>query len=484
MKLGRTGLTVGLALSVLAAGCNSGTPAGSDEGKGTKTLKELGKDEKASIKVVYYDKNAFFNQYGNLFSAKYPNIEVHVVETHDISGPGKDMKKEFQKLIDEEKPDVLVFHSPDLFKEWANDGKLYKLDEVIRQDKFDTENIVPSVMELIKSKGDGNIYGLAPYFYSQALFYNKDLFEQYGVPLPKNKMSWEEVLQLAQRFPKDGQGDKRIYGFARNSADWSVYGSENKALHYYLMRQIGATSGMSDIDPDKGVTLQTEGWKHALSLAAAALKSGAVYTGKTGEMPASANSEEERLKQDLFVTGKIAMTIESPYMIGNILQAKEKLKDVAPVNWDVVTVPVDPKNPDASSSFDVSEIFAVNANSSSPRAAWELVKYVNSDEMARLLSKTENFGFLSRTAYVKERDGRSLEPFYMLNMSDSGLMNGDEKIPPEFHDPYGEMAGIEIQAVIDGKKSVDEALRTIQAKGQEIYTRAKQAQEAEGRKSG
>ncbi|WP_079912816.1 ABC transporter substrate-binding protein [Paenibacillus sp. 32352] len=465
MKLGRLGLTAGLVLSVMMAGCDSGSLAGTGGEKSSNMVKPLGKDEKASIKVAYYDKNSFLQMYGNMFSVKYPNIDVQVVSMQDTSGPG------FQKLIDDEQPDVLVFHSPERFKEWAEQGRLYQLDPVIRQDKFDTENILPNVMDLLKSKGGGNIYGLAPSFYSQALFYNKDLFEKFGVPLPHNKMSWEEVLQLAKRFPKDGHGNDRIYGFARNSADWIV--SENKALGYYLMNSIGTTHGLEDMDPVKGtVTLQSEGWKHALGLAADALKSGAVYTGKTSD---PADSNEAWLKRDLFVTGKVAMTLESPYMINNIVRAKEELKDVNPVNWDIVTVPVDPKNPDASSTIDVSEIFAINTKSSNPRAAWELVKYINSDEMAKQLAKTEQFGFLSRTAYVKERDGRDLEPFYMLKMSNRGLQAG-EQVPSEFYATFNEMAGNEVQLVVDGKKSVDEALNTMQTKGQEIYNTVKQKQ--------
>lgn len=177
MKRIRKGLTAGLSLAVLLTGCTSG---GAGD-KPSKTLKELGKDEKASIKVVYWDKNYFFQKYGNLFSAKFPNIDVQVVSMQGmIRDPNKDMNKEFQKLIDDEKPDVLMFQSSDLFERWANDGKLYQLDDVIRQDKFDVENILPSVIEQIKAKGNGNIYGLAPFFYSQALFYNKDLFEKYG----------------------------------------------------------------------------------------------------------------------------------------------------------------------------------------------------------------------------------------------------------------------------------------------------------------
>lgn len=479
MKRSRIGLTAGLAVAVLIAGCNSG---GGD--KPSKTLKELGKDEKASIKVVYWDKSYFFQQYGNLFSAKFPNIDVQVVSMQGFYSDGKDPDEEFKKLVEEEKPDVLMFQSPDMFEKWANDGKLYQLDDVIRQDKFDIENILPSVVEQIKAKGNGNIYGLTPSFYGQALFYNKDLFEKHGVPLPKNKMSWNEVLDLAKRFPKDGQGDNRIYGFAENA---SYAFSDKKQVAFQMMNGIGATSGLSFVDPDKGaVTIQSEGWKEALLMTVEALKSGAVFAGSDEKFdPNKPMMMDEMARKDLFATGRLAMTVGGSYMISSLQRAKETLKDVTPVNWDIVTVPVDPKNPEVSNSVSLSGLFAVNANSSNPRAAWELVKYINSEEMAKLLTKSEDGAMLSRTAYAKEREGRSMEPFYMLKMSENNLYKNYNKIPYEFfYKPFNELAGNEIQSVIEGKKSVDDALKTIQEKGQEIYIKAKQEQDAKNAKEG
>ncbi|MCP3772287.1 extracellular solute-binding protein [Paenibacillus sp. MZ04-78.2] len=480
MKRSRIGLTAGLAVAVLIAGCNSN----SGGAKPSKTLKELGKDEKASIKVVFWDKNSFFQQYGNLFSAKFPNIDVQVVSTQGISlGNGKDMNEEFQKLVDDEKPDVLMFQTPDMFETWANDGKLYQLDDVIRQDKFDIENILPSLVEQIKAKGNGNIYGLTPSFYSQALFYNKDLFEKHGVPLPKNKMTWNEVLDLAKRFPKDGQGNNRIYGFAQNS---SYAFGDKKQLAYQYMNNIGLTSGLSVVDPDKGtVTVQSDGWKNALVTTVEALKSGAVFPGNDEKFdPNKSQTMEDYYRKDLFATGRVAMSLEYSFTMGSLQRTKEVLKDVTPVNWDIVTVPVDPKNPDVSNSVSLSGLFAVNANTSNPRAAWELVKYINSEEMAKLQAKSEDGSLLSRTAYVKERDGHSMEPFYMLKMSENNFYKNFGKIPMGFDRPFRELAGTEIMSVVEGKKSVDDALKTMQDKGQEFYIKAKQEQDAKDAKEG
>ncbi|MEK8126511.1 extracellular solute-binding protein [Paenibacillus filicis] len=451
-------------------GCQFVANDGGSSAQG-ETLKKLGKDEKASIKVLYYDKSSFFQQYGNLFMAKYPNIEVSVVSMNSVyAGDGTDPKKAYQKLLDEEKPDVLLYMSPDEFQTAAEEGKLLELDGLIQQDKFDLNNILESVTGSIRAKGGGKLYGLSPTFYSQALFYNKDLFEKHGVPLPTNKMTWEEVLQLAKRFPANGPDNERVYGLGVNSMGPSGA--------YYMMNNIATTQGMSYVDADKGVlTIQSDGWKKVLELTVDAYHSKAVLS----EDPMAFDSNKPMTMADFalrnpFIAGKAAMTIGNTYTFTELERAKD-VKNVTPVNWDLVTVPVDPQNREVSGAVSVSNLFAVNAQSAEKRAAWEFIKYINGEEMARLMKNIDQGGMSSRTAYVKEREGRSLEPFYMLKMNETSLYKGMEKLPQDFYMQFTQLATTEIQAVIDNKKTADEALKVIQEQGQEILNRTKKEQE-------
>ncbi|MFC4306302.1 extracellular solute-binding protein [Cohnella boryungensis] len=66
--------------------------------------------------------------------------------------------------------------------------------------------MAPTVSEYIRSIGSGRLYGLSNAYNSQALYYNKDLFDRAGVAYPRDGMNWEEVLQLAQRFNQAQSG--------------------------------------------------------------------------------------------------------------------------------------------------------------------------------------------------------------------------------------------------------------------------------------
>ncbi|WP_159881448.1 ABC transporter substrate-binding protein [Paenibacillus puerhi] len=460
-----------LLCSSMLTGCQLGTSDGEKSAQG-ETLKKLSKDEKASIKVMYYDKSSFFQQYGNLFMAKYPNIEVEVVNMSSLySGGPQDPKEAFQKMLDEEKPDVLLYFSPDEFQTAAEEGKLLELDSIIQQDKFDIDNLLESVTSSIRAKGGGKLYGLSPTFFSQALFYNKDLFEKHGVPLPTNKMTWEEVLQLAKRFPIDGPENERIYGLGMNSIG---PGSE-----YYFLSNIASTNGLSFVDVDKGlVTVQTDGWKKAMELTVDAYRSKLMLN----EDPMNFDRNEPMTMGDYalrnpFIAGKAAMTIGNTYTISELERAKESVKNVNPVNWDLVTVPVDPQNRDVSNNVSVSNLFAINAQSPQKRAAWEFLKYINGEEMARLMANIDQGAMSARTAFVKEREGRSLEPFYMLKIDENSLYKGMEKVPGNFFMEFTQLGTTEVQAVVDGKKSVDEALKTLQEQGQQMLTKSIQEKE-------
>jgi multiple sugar transport system substrate-binding protein len=459
MRRFKLGLVIAGCLSIVLAGCSSNGSTNSD----TAVMKALGKDEKVTIKVMYYDERNFFQQYGNLFISKFPNVDIEVISNQGIYGEGKDPEKEFDKLIDEKKPDVLMLDI-NRYEKMATDGKLLGLDPVIKKDKFDIENISPAITDILRSKGNGTLYGLSPTFYSSVLFYNKDLFEQNGVELPRDQMSWSEVLELAKRFPTTGDEAKRIYGFFQNN-----YGPTS---FYQFASMIGGVEKLSLADPETlTVTLDTEDWKRVFQTSLDALNSKAINSE-----PANNNNMamtyEDSLKRDYFVSGRAAMTLGSYNTIDQIKQAKAQIKDYQEFNWDVVTIPVDPKNPDVTTSgFGLYELFAINAQSTEQRAAWEFVKYLNSDEFARVMSRSTQ-QLLSRTSYIKEMEGHNLEAFFKLKADTTPYLDY-AKMPPNFFQSIFQIIDGEMKPVLEGKKSLDEVMPIIQAKGQEAMEKAK-----------
>jgi multiple sugar transport system substrate-binding protein len=450
-------LAVAVAAAVLG-GCSGG---GSDEG----TLKPLGKDDQATIKVMFYDDNAFFMEYGSLFISKFPNIDVQVANMQSIYNTGVYSEDSIYKFIDEQKPDVLML-SQNQYKKLADEGKLYGLDSVIKQDKFDTEGIQPAILKLLRDKGNGTLYGLSPTFSGQALYYNKDLFEKYGVEPPTDSMSWNEVLALAERFPTDGSDKDRVYGF--NSQDYSSYSD--------LAYRIGVTNGLKAVSPDGSqVTLDTDAWKSVFQAVVGAAHSKAILM-RSDNAPQGGMTAEEFYNRNPFIAGKAAMYVGFSYDAQNIQQAKESMPDKK-LNWGLVTAPVDPNNRGQSTGYSVGNVFAVNAQSPNLRAAWEFVKYIDSEDFARVKSKSLVSGnLLSRTSYNPDVDGVSMEPFYKLEPA-ADPVDPLENAPSGYIGTFFTMIKDDLQAAIDGKKTLDEAIADMQSRGQEALMQAKEQEE-------
>lgn len=421
------------------------------------------------LKVMFYDEKSFYNEYGMLYSALNPNVEIEVVTMQDrwgTNGSSEDPEEMLQKIIDESQPDVL-FLSSDEYDKFSSKGSLLDLTPFIEQDKYNTDNMIPGILEFLKEKGGGTLYGLSPSFYSQALFYNKDLFEKYGVEPPTDRMSWEDVIARASRFPTDGSPEERVYGL-KNSYRTSLF---------EFATSIGDTLGLSIFTTDPmQVTLDTPAWQNAFSTALDAIRSGTLYV-QDDNMMRSWSSYEEYLMADPFISGRAAMMIENVYMMDQLQQAAEQLKDKVSFNWDLVTVPVDPANPDYTTTASVDQIFAINATSTNSKEAWNFIKYIHSDEYARVKSKTYNGGSISiRSGYFKDDEGRNVEAFYTLKPTQSPSRLYYSELP-SFYGEFMGLANSKLEPVVKENASLEEALRELQQESEQLMLRVKQEQD-------
>jgi multiple sugar transport system substrate-binding protein len=435
-------------IAAMLAGCSSG-------GESKDKVPDPG--EPVTLKVAYFNEQSFYQSYGNVFNAKYPNVEFEIIPTMDVSMQ-KDPVQAMSDLIDAEQPDVVLL-TMEQYETLAADGKLYDLDAMVQQSGFDIENIVEGVVQLLRDSGGGKLYGLSPSFNTKALYYNKDLFAKYGVPEPSDGMTWEEVLQLAARFPADGDDESRIYGFAPSMFDQNAF---------KLIQDMAAAKGLNYLNADATeLTLSDPEWKEIFE----AVVGG--YAGKTVFMPQ--NSEQGfSLDGMLFQQGRAAMTVDNPMlmnmsnggMAGGAVsfraasgsdEAVQEVKSPEPINMGVVTAPVDASAPDQTSEYEISQIFAINAASAQSDQAWTFVQYVHSEEAAKIRAKT-SMGLESRKGYETSASGADLSPFYQLKPLPKESTNW---YPKGFRNSFAKIAGEEIGAAASGSKSPDEAFKDL-----------------------
>jgi multiple sugar transport system substrate-binding protein len=437
--------------------------------------KEKVPKENVTLKVLYYNADSFQYEYGFLLAALYPDYEFDVVGTNTLyadhdSEETFDYETALYELIEKEKPDIMLLKT-EQFMKLAGENKLLNLEPFVRQANYNVEGIVPNLLEYLREIGHGRLYGLANSFNSRALYYNKDLFDQYQIPYPTDRMTWEELFQLAMRFPAASADGERIYGL-QVSESGNLFD-----LGYWL----GHTEGLSLIDPAaKQITIRSESWENVFQQAMNAIDSGRLYadhgpagasasvgvsTGVVNPGGGAIKIIEITEEADPFITGKIAMSLDYSSMIQRIRQAQEqsKNKDSIIKNWDIVTVPVGKQAPDRNPHMTIRDIFAIGADSPNKDAAWEVLSYITGDNYAKAKSKTSSSGLSTRTAYLRDEEGHNYEAFYSLKPSSYDLPYGDpQMLPKDFIVKFEATARKEFERVMNQEVTLADALTELE----------------------
>ncbi|MFD2117263.1 ABC transporter substrate-binding protein [Paenibacillus yanchengensis] len=274
-----------------------------------------------------------------------------------------------KQFVNEHQPDIMVLNSDEY--DWLMDeNALLDISDLVSSKDFDREEILPAVMEYLKTKGNGRLYGLAPTFFSTTLFYNKDLFDELAIPYQTNHMTWDEVFHLAKRFVGQVEGVNGISQPFQNDP-------------FNFVKTIAEYNGVKLFDHDRNqLVMDSPDWRQIFELIVNAYKNKLVYEPSETAKVHSNMQDEILSQQNVFLVGQSAMTVDNYYLL-NMIEKGSK-----PVNWDVVTVPIDERKPDTSNGFFVSSIFAINLNTSKLDMAWEFMKFVNGDDFAQSLSKS------------------------------------------------------------------------------------------------
>lgn len=356
------------------------------------------------------------------------------------------------------KPDVLLL-GRDEYEEYAQAGKLFNLDPIIKQEQFDVDGYMPGLIDSLREKGGGSLYGLTPNFFTSVIYYNADLFAEHGIELPRSGLSWQEMFDLAARFKGAGTADEPVYGLDAGHGDAAE-----------LLDSIARTLKLQRFDAQgENVLLESEGWKQAFRMTADAVRSRTVRVLGAGEAASYLPSD------DLFVNGQAAMVIAGSGFAYNINDTSYS-KKAKTFEWGIVPVPVDPANPGESPFAFYRETFAISAESANKRAAWEFIKYVAGPERASSDAEGVLYQLPTRTGYVKDLNGKSAEPLYALTPMDRKYERTDKKIPKSFEDVYASLLNEALQAVIDQTRSVDEALANLQQQAQAALQAARSGQ--------
>lgn len=396
---------------------------------------------KQTLKVVYKAKS-FFNE--KLFKEQFPNVEIQEVVW--------DGKSDFKAFTAKHSPDVVMLDHVS-YQKLSKENQLADLGQLIKRDGYNTETIYPGLLDALKI--NGKLYGLSPIMDTTLLFYNADLFKKYNVELPKDGMTWEEILKLAAKFPTKGNKDTRV---------WGLYYPLDQ--YNYLINEIGQSEGLTFYDHEKQkAMINTAAWKKVYSDGITAIKSNTIEGSSSGGI-------DKDIDGDAFVKGRAAMTVQNSAadyirLITFHMSGKSRIPNYKPFTVKTVAGPADSKNKKTTRNVMPETITAISSSSTNKELAWEFIKFYNGVDYAEYITEEVNSSYytyiLTRMDFNKEYKGLNLEAIYKLkpNMerpiyflqSKGSLINFLE---------YQKAVQKEINSVISNKKTIDKALESIQ----------------------
>ncbi|MCR8846147.1 extracellular solute-binding protein [Paenibacillus sp. SC116] len=449
-------VVLSLVVSLLAA-CTGGSKS---------ELPDLPENGAGKITVMHWSADSFMSELGNTFNVKYPEIEFQVVESDEFYQSFKpqegDADKKLAEFIKNKKIDVVLTHQME-YEQLAKAGVLYKLDTIIQDEKYPMDDFYPGIVDLLREKGGNAIYGLPSGINSMALFYNVDLFKKQGVEVPTHKMSPQRVLDLAQRFPGGSDEKERIYGIH----------TEYRSVGDHML-SLGEMSNLQVIDQKaEKVVMDSAAWKELFVSYAELMKDNKINMIDMNNQGGSYGTG--------FSAGKAAMVLGHTWMFEEMKYASRREgpdgKPSKPFEWNMVTVPVDPANPDESSSVGLGEIFAITNHATDKRAAWEFIEFTTGPEMAKINGRSTR-KLTARKNYQKEKEGKSMEAFTMLRPAKNNysLYSTLEKndVSYEFSQTLTMKLDEALKSVADGKKSADQAYTELISELQKTLVEAKQ----------
>jgi multiple sugar transport system substrate-binding protein len=134
---------------------------------------------------------------------KFPNITIDIVRKQEGTGPG-------DLVAAGSFPDLLYSSTPRL-TQYRDLGLLYDMRELVKKHNIPLDKLNKQALDAMGQwGGGGELYGLPLWVNFTALYYNKDLFDKFGVPYPTDSMTWDDTIELSKRLTRsDGNAAYR-----------------------------------------------------------------------------------------------------------------------------------------------------------------------------------------------------------------------------------------------------------------------------------
>jgi multiple sugar transport system substrate-binding protein len=258
----------------------------------------------------------------------------------------------------------------------------YDITPQLKTFHYNLGQLEPTMVDIAKQLAGGKgMYGLPVYTPPSAIYYNKDIFDKFGVPYPKDGMTWDQMYDLGKSL-------------TRTDAGVAYYGLGSSQGHLAMMNQLSIPLVLTD---SKKSTFDTDPRWNAFAdnlIRFYKLPGFADIHSKQ----ISETFERNRFFKDRTVAMFLALTaLHTPQELGNL-------------NWDLASFPVFKEKPDVGPQA-YPTYFFVTSMSPHKDQAFEAIAYLTSEEYQAARLKEGKFLTASSNKSLRQTFGQN-NPVY------------------------------------------------------------------------
>ncbi|MEF3302670.1 ABC transporter substrate-binding protein [Paenibacillus sp. GYB003] len=406
------------AMTATVLGCsNQGGGGTGDAGKSPEAVKP---PEPVVLNILapesYFPGTDFQTLLAEPVKKKYPHITLE-----KVTGSLLDI------LAAREPLDFWVSYNGELSNH-LDKGIYLDLIPLARKHNFDLNRFDQGALNVIKQYSDkGELFAL-PYAENVVgLYYNKDIFDKFGVAYPKDGMTWDEAIELAGKV-------------SRQDGGVTYYGLQSTALS--LIAQLS----LPYIDyKTEAVLVNSEPYKKAFELGK-----------RIVSIPNNPYLGTYQTMYDQFMKHKTVAMLAPQ---GNLFSM---LKGVPELNWDVVQKPFYQELPGISGWYNL-HLLIPTKMSKHPDDLMRVMEVLFSDEVQTgMVRKTARKSTLSDPKYI-QMFGADMPELKGKNVT--GIFKGKSGPAPQLSRHFSKATSLmdaEFTKVAKGQTDVNTALRDLE----------------------
>jgi multiple sugar transport system substrate-binding protein len=395
--------------------------AGKEEAPNTETAQQPAKPLPPVTLKLYANQSISDADFNKLIvepvKKKYPHITVeNIIKTKNTL---------IQHVASGEQLDLITVYNGHI-PSFMDLNIFEDITPLAKKMNFDLNRFEPQTLETMKaiSEKPGELYGIPYNVQLNALYYNKEIFDRFGVEYPKDGMTWENAAALAKRVTRTQDG-VQYRGLDPESVIRMMYPLSTAIVEAKTNRSL----------------VMGEIYKKLFET------TNMIYS-IPGNKPANWNVNSN----DAFMKDKTVAMFAAVNLFDKLAQAQE-------FNWDIAQYPSYKDKPNVYGMHDL-HVITINRASKNKEDAMRVLEVLYSDEVQMLSTKTT--GRVSPLKDPKYKSAFGSEMPVLKGKQVASIFKSKPALAPPFSIFYTkarDILGAKFKDYADGKKDANTALR-------------------------